>query len=72
MVEQVQGKSTLVQLLPRLFEPTKGEILLDGRPLKDYSKRSLRDCLGFVPQDHFLFSDTIEENIGFWMKGATS
>ena len=66
------GKSTLVQLLPRLFEPTKGEILLDGRPLKDYSKRALRDCLGFVPQDHFLFSDTIEENIGFGMKGATA
>ncbi len=66
------GKSTLVQLLPRLFEPTEGEILLDGIPLKDYSKKSLRDCLGFVPQDHFLFSDTIEENIGFGIKGATT
>ena len=66
------GKSTLVNLIPRLFEPTKGEILLDGIPLNDYSKRSLRDCLGFVPQDHFLFSDTIEENIGFGIKGATT
>ena len=66
------GKSTLVQLLPRLFEPTKGEIFLDGIPLKNYSKRSLRDALGFVPQDHFLFSDTIEENIGFGIKGATT
>lgn len=66
------GKSTLVQLLPRLFEPTKGEIFLDGIPLKNYSKRSLRDTLGFVPQDHFLFSDTIEENIGFGIKGATT
>ncbi len=66
------GKSTLVNLLPRLIEPTKGDILLDGVPLKDYSKRSLRDCLGFVPQDHFLFSDTIEENIGFGIKGATT
>ena len=66
------GKSTLVQLLPRLFEPTKGEIFLDGIPLKNYSKRSLRDSLGFVPQDHFLFSDTIEENIGFGIKGATT
>ncbi len=65
------GKSTLVQLLPRLFEPTKGEIFLDGIPLKNYSKRSLRDSLGFVPQDNFLFSDTIEENIGFGIKGAT-
>lgn len=66
------GKSTLVNLIPRLFEPTKGEILLDDIPLNDYSKRSLRDCLGFVPQDHFLFSDTIEENIGFGIKGATT
>lgn len=66
------GKSTLMQLLPRLFEPTKGEIFLDGIPLKNYSKRSLRDSLGFVPQDHFLFSDTIEENIGFGIKGATT
>ena len=66
------GKSTLVQLLPRLFEPTKGEIFLDGIPLKNYSIRSLRDALGFVPQDHFLFSDTIEENIGFGIKGATT
>lgn len=65
------GKSTLVQLLPRLFEPTKGEIFLDGIPLKNYSKRSLRDSLGFVPQDNFLFSDTVEENIGFGIKGAT-
>ena len=65
------GKSTLVQLLPRLFEPTKGEIFLDGSPLKNYSKRSLRDSLGFVPQDNFLFSDTVEENIGFGIKGAT-
>lgn len=66
------GKSTLMQLLPRLFEPTKGEIFLDGIPLKNYSKRSLRDSLGYVPQDHFLFSDTIEENIGFGIKGATT
>ena len=66
------GKSTLVQLLPRLFEPTKGEIFLDGIPLKNYSIRSLRDALGFVPQDDFLFSDTIEENIGFGIKGATT
>tara|TARA_Y200000002_G_scaffold383198_1_gene403961 strand:+ start:4694 stop:6358 length:1665 start_codon:yes stop_codon:yes gene_type:complete len=66
------GKSTLVQLLPRLFEPTNGEVFLDGISLKNYSKRSLRDSLGFVPQDHFLFSDTIEENIGFGIKGATT
>ncbi len=66
------GKSTLVQLLPRLFEPTNGEVFLDGIPLRNYSKRSLRDSLGFVPQDHFLFSDTIEENIGFGINGATT
>jgi ATP-binding cassette subfamily B protein len=59
------GKSTLVNLLPRLIEPTRGEILIDGRPIQTLPLRSLRRAIGFVPQDHFLFSDTIRHNIAF-------
>ncbi len=59
------GKSTVVQLLPRLFNPQKGEILIDGRPLKDYNPKSIREAIAFVPQRPFLFLDTVEENIAF-------
>lgn len=59
------GKSTIVQLLPRLYEVQKGEIRIDGKPLHDYSQRSLRDQIGFVPQKPFLFEDTINANISF-------
>ena len=59
------GKSTLVQLIPRLYEIEKGEILLDGRPLSSYTQRSLREGIAFVPQKPFLFCDTIAENIAF-------
>ncbi len=59
------GKSTLVNLLPRLIEPTGGEILIDGRPIQTLPLRTLRRAIGFVPQDHFLFSDTIRHNIAF-------
>jgi ATP-binding cassette subfamily B protein len=58
------GKSTLVSLLPRLHDPTAGEILLDGVPLRDYDPESLRARMGVVPQDAFLFSETIGSNIG--------
>jgi ATP-binding cassette, subfamily B, multidrug efflux pump len=59
------GKTTLVQLLPRLYEPTKGRITLNGTDLKEYSLESLRLNIGYVPQESFLFSDTIAENIAF-------
>jgi ATP-binding cassette, subfamily B, multidrug efflux pump len=61
------GKSTLVNLLVRLYDPTEGEILLDGVPIKEMSLDRLRWAVGMVPQDTFLFSDTIRENlsIGF-------
>ncbi|HBQ59986.1 MAG TPA: hypothetical protein DD671_10275, partial [Balneolaceae bacterium] len=59
------GKSTLVQLIPRLFDPTEGQILLDGIDLKKWSLRKVRDAIGFVPQETFLFSDTIGDNIAF-------
>jgi ABC-type multidrug transport system fused ATPase/permease subunit len=59
------GKSTIVQLLPRLYEVNKGEIRIDGLPLKAYTQRSLRESIAFVPQKPFLFLDTVAENISF-------
>jgi len=58
------GKSTLVSLIPRIHDPTSGEILLDGRPLGECDPLAVRRAIGFVPQDAFLFSDTIGRNIG--------
>ncbi len=57
------GKSTLVSLIPRLHDPTEGRILLDGVPLPDYDPGELRSRIGMVPQDAFLFSETIATNI---------
>jgi ABC-type multidrug transport system fused ATPase/permease subunit len=59
------GKSTIVQLIPRLFEPQKGEILIDGKPLSAYTQKSIRDQIAFVSQKPFLFFDTIAANISF-------
>lgn len=59
------GKSTIAQLLPRLYDVQQGEILLDGKPLQDYQQRSLREIMGFVPQKPFLFLDTVASNISF-------
>ena len=59
------GKSTIANLLLRMYDPTKGEILLDGKNIQRYSISSLRKQMGFVPQDVFLFSDTIANNIAF-------
>ena len=58
------GKSTLISLLARIRDTTGGEILLDGVPLASYDPTELRRVIGVVPQDPFLFSETIEENIG--------
>ena len=58
------GKSTLVSLLARVHDATGGEILLDGVPLTRYDPADQRAAIGMVPQDPFLFSETIEENIG--------
>jgi ATP-binding cassette subfamily B protein len=58
------GKSTLLDLIPRLHDPQEGEILLDGVPLTRFDPADLRRAIGMVPQDPFLFSETIEENIG--------
>lgn len=57
------GKSTIVSLIPRLYDVQKGEILIDGKPLKDYTIKSIRESVAFVPQKPFLFLDSIKENI---------
>ncbi|HNV69198.1 MAG TPA: ABC transporter transmembrane domain-containing protein, partial [Candidatus Ozemobacteraceae bacterium] len=62
------GKTTLLHLLLRLFDPPAGTIFLDGRDLRSYPVHHLRRELGFVPQDSFLFSDSILENVLFGMK----
>jgi ABC-type multidrug transport system fused ATPase/permease subunit len=59
------GKSSIVQLLPRLYDIQKGQILFDGKPLKAYTQRSLRELIAFVPQRPFLFFDTVAQNISF-------
>ena len=59
------GKSSLASLIPRFYEPTSGEVLLDGRPLGDYSLRSLRAQIAWVGQDVVLFDDTIAKNIAY-------
>ena len=59
------GKSTIVLLLARLLQPTSGQILIDGVPYEDLNLTSLREAIGFVPQEAFLFSDTIQHNILF-------
>ncbi|MDA0329753.1 MAG: ABC transporter ATP-binding protein [Gemmatimonadetes bacterium] len=58
------GKSTLIGLLARLYDPMEGQVLLDGVPLTEIDPADLRRQIGMVPQDSFLFSDTIEGNIG--------
>ncbi len=64
------GKSTLVSLIPRIHDPSQGEILLDGLPLHRYELRDLRRSIGTVPQDPFLFSDTIAANVGLGLADA--
>jgi len=58
------GKSTLVSLIPRMFDPSRGTVLLDGIPLPELDPQALRSTIGMVPQDSFLFSETLRENIG--------
>lgn len=64
------GKTTLCQLIPRFYEVTKGEILIDGINIKDVKIKSLRENIGMVQQDIFLFTGTIKENILYGKPGA--
>jgi ATP-binding cassette subfamily B protein len=59
------GKSTLVNLISRLFEVKEGELLIDGKDIKSILLKDLRTSIGYVPQETFLFSDTIENNIAY-------
>jgi ATP-binding cassette subfamily B protein len=75
------GKTTLVSLIPRIFDTAKpspdgdssfsGHLLLDGRPVNEYPLAMLRRNIGFVPQETFLFSDTVRDNIAFGVERAT-
>lgn len=65
------GKSTLVSLLPRFYDVTEGQILLDNRDIRDYEAQSLREQIGMVLQDTFLFSNTVRENILIGKPDAT-
>lgn len=65
------GKSTILSLFSRLYDPTSGEITIDNIPLPDVNLKALRENIGMVPQEAFLFSDTIENNIKFGKKEAT-
>ena len=64
------GKTTLVKLIPRLYDPDSGEILIDGINIKEYPLRKLRESIGFVQQKATLFSGTIEENLRFGKEEA--
>ena len=59
------GKTTLVNLIPRIYDAAPGTVLIDGRPIRQFPLDSLRRHIGFVPQETFLFSDTIRENIAY-------
>lgn len=66
-----RGKSTLSDLIPRFYDPTAGDVLIDGVSLRDYSQESLRAHMSVVSQDTVLFNDTIEGNIAMGRPGAT-
>jgi ABC-type multidrug transport system fused ATPase/permease subunit len=65
------GKSTLAKLVARFYDPDHGRVLVDGHDVRDVTERSLRSQLGIVPQEGFLFSGTIRDNIAFGRPGAT-
>ena len=65
------GKSTLVNLLPRFFDPTAGRVAIDGTDLRDVTLRSLRSQIGLVTQDTMLFNDTVRNNIAYGCENAS-
>jgi ATP-binding cassette subfamily B protein len=64
------GKSTLINFVPRLLDAPPGTVLLDGFPVREYPLAQLRESIGYVPQETFLFSDSLAENIAFGVAGA--
>ena len=69
--ELAPGKSTLLSLVPRFYDPTSGAVFIDGRNLRELTKKSVRLQIGMVLQDTVLFSTTIKENIAYGRPGAT-
>ena len=65
------GKSTIIKLIPRLFDADQGEILIDGKPIKAYDVKTLRQSIGYTPQKATLFSQTIRENVMYGKEDAT-
>jgi ATP-binding cassette, subfamily B, multidrug efflux pump len=65
------GKTTLVSLIPRIYDAVPGAVCIDGKPLREFSLEPLRRQIGFVPQETFLFSETVRENIAFGKDDAT-
>jgi ATP-binding cassette, subfamily B, multidrug efflux pump len=65
------GKTTLVSLIPRIYDAAPGSVWIDGKPVREYPIASLRHQIGFVPQETFLFSETVRENIAFGKEDAT-
>ena len=65
------GKSTLVSLIPRIYDATAGSVLIDGRSITDFPLETLRKNIGFVPQETFLFSSSIRDNIAFGTERST-
>lgn len=65
------GKSTLINLIPRFYDITSGEILIGGKNIKDYTQKQLHDMIGYVPQKGILFSGSVEDNIKYGNEDAT-
>jgi ATP-binding cassette subfamily B protein len=65
------GKSTLVSLIPRLHDAPPGTVLIDGKPIRNFTLSNLRKSIGFVPQETFLFSETIRQNVAFGRPDAS-
>jgi ATP-binding cassette, subfamily B, multidrug efflux pump len=65
------GKTTLVSLIPRIYDTAPGTVWIDGKPVRDFPLEPLRRQIGFVPQETFLFSETVRENIAFGKEDAT-
>ncbi len=65
------GKSTMASLIARMWDAPPGSLLIDGRPIRDYPLSEIRRAIGYVPQDTFLFSETVSENIAFGLDLAT-
>lgn len=69
MALQVHGKSTLINLIPRFFDVTEGEVLVDGVNVKEYTQEFLHNKIGYVPQKAVMFSDSVKNNVSYGDNG---